>query len=84
MEAVSAQDREALYRAAVGAKKADFYVPKFIRFDHAGASKLSWNWPALFVSFYWFLYRRMYRSWAINLNTTSAADSYIRERNYED
>jgi Tfp pilus assembly major pilin PilA len=65
MEAVSAQDREALYRAAVGAKKADFYVPKFIRFDQTGASKLSWNWPALFVSFYWFLYRRMYRSWAI-------------------
>jgi Tfp pilus assembly major pilin PilA len=65
MEAVSTQDREALYRAAVGAKKADFYVPKFIRFEQIGASKLSWNWPAFFVSFYWFLYRRMYATWAI-------------------
>jgi Tfp pilus assembly major pilin PilA len=65
MEAVSTQDLETLYRAAVGAKKADFYVPKFVRFDQPGASKLSWNWPAFFVSFYWFLYRRMYAPWAI-------------------
>jgi Tfp pilus assembly major pilin PilA len=65
MEAGSAQDAEALYRAAVGSKKADFYVPQFIRFDQAGASKLSWNWPAFFVSFYWFLYRRMYGTWGI-------------------
>jgi Tfp pilus assembly major pilin PilA len=61
----STQDTEALYRATVGAKKANFYVPKFIRFDQPGVSKLSWNWPAFFVSFYWFLYRRMYVSWAI-------------------
>jgi type IV pilus assembly protein PilA len=65
MEAVSTQDMEALYRAAVGPKKADFYVPKFIRFDQPGASRLSWNWPAFFFSFYWFLYRRMYATWAI-------------------
>jgi type IV pilus assembly protein PilA len=65
MEAGSTQDMEALYRAAVGAKKAGFYVPKFIRFDQPGASRLSWNWPAFFFSFYWFLYRRMYATWAI-------------------
>jgi type IV pilus assembly protein PilA len=65
MEAVSTQDMEALYRAAIGPKKADFYVPKFIAFDAPGASKLSWNWPAFFFSFYWFLYRRMYATWAI-------------------
>jgi Tfp pilus assembly major pilin PilA len=64
-EAVSTQDMEALYSAAVGAKRADFYVPKFIRFDQVGASTLSWNWPAFFVAFYWFLYRRMYSAWAI-------------------
>jgi Tfp pilus assembly major pilin PilA len=58
-------DSEALYRAAVGPKKADFYAPKFMRFDQPGSSKISWNWPALFVSFYWFLYRRMYGYWAI-------------------
>lgn len=65
MEAVSTQDMEALYRAAVGPKKAAFYVPKFVGFDQPRASKLSWNWPAFFVSFYWFLYRRMYATWAI-------------------
>jgi Pilin (bacterial filament)/Protein of unknown function (DUF2628) len=65
MDSLPAHDMEALYRAAVGAKKAEFYVPKFIRFDQPGASKLSWNWPAFFVSFYWFLYRRMYGTWAI-------------------
>ncbi len=65
METVSNEDLEALYRAAVGPKKAGFYVPKFLAFDQPGASKLSWNWPAFFVPFYWFLYRRMYVSWAI-------------------
>jgi Tfp pilus assembly major pilin PilA len=65
MEAVSTQNVEALYRAAVGPKKAAFYVPKFVGFDQPGAPRLSWNWPAFFVSFYWFLYRRMYATWAI-------------------
>ena len=65
MEAGSTQDMGELYRAAVGPKKAEFYVPKFIRFDQPGASKLSWSWPAFFFSFYWFLYRRMYATWAI-------------------
>jgi Tfp pilus assembly major pilin PilA len=65
MDAIPADHMEALYRAAVGAKKADFYAPKFVRFDEANASKLSWNWSAFFVSFYWFLYRRMYANWAI-------------------
>ena len=65
MEAVSTQDMEALYRLAVGPEKADFYVPKFLKFDQPTSSKLSWNWPAFFFSFYWFLYRRMYATWAI-------------------
>jgi type IV pilus assembly protein PilA len=65
MEAGTTQDMEALYRTAVGPKKAAFYVPKFVAFDQPGASKLSWNWPAFFFSFYWFLYRRMYATWAV-------------------
>jgi hypothetical protein len=65
MEAGSTRDMEVLYRAAVGAKKADFYVPQFVRFDQPGASRLSWNWPAVFVAFYWFLNRSMYAAWAI-------------------
>jgi Tfp pilus assembly major pilin PilA len=61
----STENWEALYRAAVGKKKADFYAPKFMRFDQVGDSKRSWNWPAFWVPFFWFLYRRMYGSWAI-------------------
>jgi Tfp pilus assembly major pilin PilA len=56
---------EDLYRAAVGPGRADFYAPKFVQFDEPGASKVSWNWSAFLVSFYWFLYRRMYGYWAI-------------------
>ena len=50
---------EQLYRAAVGEKKAGYYVPLFYRFDQ-GSSRTSWNWPAFFVTFFWLLYRRMY------------------------
>jgi Protein of unknown function (DUF2628) len=56
--------REKLYRAAVG-PRADFYVPLFLKFDAAGTSGRSWNWPAFFVSFYWFLYRRMFGQWTL-------------------
>jgi hypothetical protein len=65
MDSQSLERQEALYRAAVGVKKADYYMPLFLRFDQPGASTRSWHWPAFFVSFFWFLYRRMYRSWAI-------------------
>ena len=51
---------EELYRAAVGEKKAGYYVPLFYRFDQPGAARASWNWPAFFVTFFWMLYRRMY------------------------
>ena len=51
---------EELYRAAVGEKKAGYYVPLFYRFDQPGAGRVSWNWPAFFVTFFWMLYRRMF------------------------
>jgi type IV pilus assembly protein PilA len=52
--------REELYRAAVGDSKAGYYLPLFQRFDQPGGSRVSWNWPALFVTFLWMIYRRMY------------------------
>lgn len=52
--------RENLYRAAVGDSRADYYVPRFVRFDTPGASQASWNWSAFLVAFFWGLYRRMY------------------------
>ena len=59
MDSNSSQNEE-LYRAAVGESKAGYYVPLFYRFDQPGASRVSWNWPAFFVPFFWMLYRRMY------------------------
>lgn len=52
--------QEQLYRAAVGPRKESYYVPRFLKFDTAGDSRVSWNWPAFFVTFIWMLYRRMF------------------------
>ena len=35
-------------------------MPLFYRFEQPGASRISWNWPSFFVTFFWLLYRRMY------------------------
>ena len=56
----NAQQYEELYRAAVGERKAHYYLPLFQRFDQPGSKRVSWNWSAFFVSFFWMLYRRMY------------------------
>jgi hypothetical protein len=56
------QDDETLWRQFIG-PNADRYLDTFKRFSSNGRPKfaLSWNWPAfLFVSFLWFLYRKMY------------------------
>lgn len=51
-----------LWRQFIG-PKADYYLDQFKKFSSNGQPKfaLSWNWPAfLFISFLWFLYRKMY------------------------
>ncbi|MCS6292208.1 MAG: DUF2628 domain-containing protein [Nitrospira sp.] len=51
-----------LWRQFVG-PKADYYLEQFKKFSSDGQPKfaLSWNWPAfLYISFLWFLYRKMY------------------------
>ena len=56
------QDEEALWRQFIG-PNADRYLDTFKKFSSSGRPRfaLSWNWPAfLFVSFLWFLYRKMY------------------------
>ncbi|GAA6141884.1 DUF2628 domain-containing protein [Hydrogenophaga sp. 5NK40-0174] len=55
-------EMEELYRAAVGEKKAEYYVPRFLAFDDAGKGSIGWHWPAFFVTFGWLLWRRM---WAV-------------------
>lgn len=53
---------EALWRQFIG-PNADRYLQQFKKFSSDGQPKfaLTWNWPAfLFISFLWFLYRKMY------------------------
>jgi hypothetical protein len=56
------QNDEVLWRQFIG-PNADRYLEHFKKFSSNGQPKfaLSWNWPAfLFISFLWFLYRKMY------------------------
>jgi hypothetical protein len=51
-------DREYL-ELAIGPNNTDYYLSRFERFA-SGGSKLSWNWPAFFVTLPWMLYRKMW------------------------
>jgi hypothetical protein len=58
----SLQSDETLWRQFIG-PNADQYLAQFKKFSAHGQPRfaLSWNWPAfLFISFLWFLYRKMY------------------------
>jgi hypothetical protein len=58
----SIQTDEELWRQFIG-PNADRYLEQFKKFSANGQPKfaLTWNWPAfLFISFLWFLYRKMY------------------------
>lgn len=64
--AAAASDQE-LWRQFIG-PNADRYLEQFKKFSADGQPKfaLSWNWPAfLFISFLWFLYRKMYMHAAV-------------------
>jgi hypothetical protein len=40
-------------------RNADYYIPKFRKFNDEGFS-VTWNWPAFFFQFFWMAYRKMY------------------------
>ena len=54
-----APDSDDLYAAYVGPSKAHYYGRRFMRFESEGGM-ISWNWPAFFVSAFWFLWRKMW------------------------
>jgi Tfp pilus assembly major pilin PilA len=54
---------EALFRAVIQ-KNIDYYLPRMQRYAKGERSFPSWNWPALFASGFWALYRK---SWAAAL-----------------
>lgn len=56
------QNDEVLWRQFIG-PNANHYLAQFKKFSSNNQPKfaLSWNWPAfLYISFLWFLYRKMY------------------------
>lgn len=57
-------DTALFYRAAVGVHGQDYHLPRFLRFDEAGQTSLSWNWAASLFTVNWLIYRKMW-SWAL-------------------
>jgi len=48
-----------LYRMAVG-PRADYYVPRFLRFERAGYSTATWHWPSFWIPSIWAFYRKLW------------------------
>jgi len=65
MAATPEQQKLADYELAVG-RNADYYLPKFERFDNDG-SLAGWHWPAFFFTSGWYLYRKMWLWGLLNL-----------------
>src|SRR5438477_8714287 len=59
MEKVVPPVRAVLFRVAVG-PGADYYVPRFLRYERAGHVSAGWNWPALLMPSAWAFYRRLW------------------------
>lgn len=59
-EPQSGGDGLELYQAFVGPRNQGYYVSRFARYLNKGRAGLSWHWPAFFLTFYWFLYRKMW------------------------
>ncbi|MDR1276015.1 MAG: DUF2628 domain-containing protein [Candidatus Accumulibacter sp.] len=55
---ISVPSQEELFKAIIGSKNQSYYLDRFQRFEKNGKT-LSWHWPAFFVPFFWFFYRKM-------------------------
>lgn len=53
---------DAAWRAVIGKKNLDYYLPRF-RDQQASGRRALWHWPAFFVTLYWLLYRKLW-GWA--------------------
>ncbi|CAG0980943.1 Leucine-, isoleucine-, valine-, threonine-, and alanine-binding protein [Burkholderiales bacterium] len=49
------------YRAAIGPRNQAYYLKYFTQADAAWSFRISWNWPAFFVSFPWLIYRKLWK-----------------------
>ncbi|EGI76934.1 SPOR domain-containing protein [Hylemonella gracilis] len=61
---LAAGDTALFYRAAIGVRGQGYHLPRFLRFDEAGQTGLSWNWAASLFTFNWLVYRKMW-NWAL-------------------
>jgi hypothetical protein len=48
-----------LFRLALG-PAADYYVPRFLRYERTGESIPSWHWPSLWLPGIWAFYRKLW------------------------
>jgi Tfp pilus assembly protein PilE len=59
-EVDGSRNLDEFHKAIIGPKNQGYYLSHFSRFDSNGKIGASWHWPAFFVTFYWFLYRKMW------------------------
>jgi TPR repeat protein len=57
-QGTSAPSQEELFKAVIGPQNQSYYLERFQRFEKNGKTLL-WHWPAFFVPFFWFFYRKM-------------------------
>jgi hypothetical protein len=51
---------EPLWRAVIGPKKVDRYLPLFAEYAITGRPSASWNWPASLLTSLWLLHRKLW------------------------
>lgn len=61
----------ALYRVALGPVNTEHYLPVFARFDDAGRTTTTWNWPAALCTLSWLVFRQL---WGAALVYVAAAE----------
>jgi len=48
-----------LFRVAVG-PSADYYAPRFLKYEQAGRAKPGWHWPSFLLPSVWAFYRKLW------------------------
>jgi hypothetical protein len=48
-----------LYRVAIG-PGADYYAPRFLKYEQAGRGAPGWNWPSFLFPSFWAFYRKLW------------------------
>ncbi|MCZ4314419.1 SPOR domain-containing protein [Comamonadaceae bacterium G21597-S1] len=64
---------DALYRAAIGPIRANYYLPILTRFETYGRASPSWNWAAFGMTVNWMLFRALWLPAVVYLAALVAA-----------